>query len=438
MESILIENGLVWTGGDSPRMFEGEILVAGGRIQALGPKGSLPRDSAIVIDAGGRLVTPGFINAHMHLYSALARGISLKGEPAANFSEILEKLWWKLDAALSLEDIAAGAELMLLEGLRAGVTTVIDHHASYGAIYESLKTLAESARHIGVRFSTCFEVSDRHGEKKAQQAIEENLRFYRFCRGRKDLVATFGLHASFTLSARTLEKCRKVMEENDLSAHVHLAEDRADNEHASKEGFSSACERLVRAGVLRPQSLAIHGVHTTENDWELLRENEIFLVHNPQSNMNNAVGAAQVEKMLASGLVVGLGTDGMEADVREEIRAAYLLGRHRLADPRTMWAEAGRLFDNNRRIASALFKERLGELCPQAPADVVIFDYVPPTPISESNFLGHLIFGFGRLNAWCVLVDGRIRLSAGQPVDVDPARIAARALKCAQALWKRL
>ena len=328
--------------------------------------------------------------------------------------------------------------LMLLEGLRAGVTTVVDHHASYGAIAGSLGVLADSARRLGVRLATCFEVSDRHGPASARQALEENLRFAGTVRGRDDLAALLGLHASFTLSDVTLGLCRQALGEQGLASHVHLAEDEADNEDARRRGFSGAAERLLAAGVLPPGSLAVHGVHTGPGDWQRLAAAGVDLVHNPQSNMNNAVGAAPLRRMLAAGLRVGLGTDGMEADVREELRAAYLLGRHQEADPRLMWPELGMLLDNNRRIASRLFGVPLGEIAPGAPADLVVLDYFPPTPLEAGNFTGHLLFGCGRLPARLVVTGGRVRPEAGEPVDVDPAAVAARAREQARRLWSRL
>ncbi len=438
--AVCIRNALVWTGGQEPRVFSGGVLCRGGKIEALGSDAEAGAKfmGAESIDAGGRLLVPGFINAHMHLYSALARGLSVPGEPAECFAHILERLWWKLDAALEPEDIAAGADLMLYEGLRAGVTTVIDHHASFGAIEFSLDALLESARMIGVRLSTCFEVSDRHGKKKSRAALAENLRFAASCKDSDDARAMLGLHASFTLSDDTLAACREAALSEKLPAHVHLAEDQLDNRDARQRGCKGAADRLLKSGVLTPGSLAIHCVHTRAGDWKRLRAAGVSVVCNPQSNMNNAVGAAPLEKMLAAGIEVGIGTDGMEADVREELRTALLLGRHQAKDPRRMWPEAAALFDNNRKIASRLFGSSLGQISTGAPADLVVLDYIPPTPIEAGNFIGHLLFGFGRLPAWAVVCRGRTRILRGQPLDLDPARIAARARERAQGLWRRL
>ena len=156
--------------------------------------------------------------------------------------------------------------------------------------------------------------------------------------------------------------------------------------------------------VLPPKSLAAHCVHTHAEDWEKLRQGEIFVVHNPGSNMNNAVGSLPVERLIQAGVSVGLGTDGMQADVREDIRLAFLLAHHRTQDPRTLWSEIDPMLQSNSRLASALFNCQLGVIAEDAAADVVIFDYFPPTPLSPDNVLGHLLFGLYKARAFSVLV----------------------------------
>ncbi len=439
MSRIWIKNGLVWTGGDEPRVLAGGVLCQDGLIEAVGPDSEVSKDAgdAEVIDAGGRLVTPGFINAHMHLYSTFARGLPPQGPAPQNFVEILERLWWRLDRVLNLQDLGPSAEVVLLDALRAGVTTVIDHHASNGAIDGSLDILARAASRFGLRFSSCYEVSDRDGQEKMNAGIRENLRFAGEVKDNPMLAAMFGLHAAFTLSDDTLEACAAAGRDHRLPFHVHVAEAAPDAEDARRRGYPGALARLHTRGVITRGTLAVHCVHTGPDEWKLLKKAGAFAVHNPQSNMNNAVGSAPVKEMIKAGLPVGIGTDGMEADVREELRAAFLLGHHRTGDPRTMWAEIQSLLDTNRRIGSGLFGVRLGELEKGAAGDIVVYDYRPPTSFEPGNFLGHLLFGFYRSSAREVVVAGRARLREGRPVDIDPAEVAARAREQARELWSR-
>ncbi|HUU01051.1 MAG TPA: putative aminohydrolase SsnA [Myxococcota bacterium] len=439
MKQVWIRNGLVWTGGDEPGVFAGGVLCDGDRIVAVGPDADLEpaAHGALTIDAGGRLVVPGFINAHMHLYSTFARGLSLGGSPPENFVEILNKLWWRLDRTLTLEDLGPGAEVVLLDALRAGITTIIDHHASNNAIDGSLDVLAGAARKLGLRLSSCYEVSDRDGPETLKAAIAENVRFARAAESDPMLAAMFGLHASFTLSDDSLELCAAAGREAGLAFHVHVAEASPDAEDARHRGYTGALSRLHTRGLITPGSLAVHCVHTSPEEWALVKKAGAFVVHNPQSNMNNAVGAAPVCDMIANGVDVGIGTDGMEADVREEIRAAFLLGHHATGDPRTMWSEIESLLAANRRIASNLFGRSLGVLAPGAAADVVVYGYYPPTAFEPENFTGHLLFGFYRTPASTVIVGGKVRLREGVPVDIDPAEVAARARVQARSLWSR-
>ncbi|MBN2496313.1 MAG: putative aminohydrolase SsnA [Deltaproteobacteria bacterium] len=438
-EKLWIKNGEVYTGGEEARVFRGGLLCANGTIEALGSDAELePRArGAEVIDAGGRIVSPGFINAHMHLYSMLSRGMALKDAPPADFVQILERLWWRLDKVLTLDDLVPSAELPLADALTAGVTTVIDHHASPGAVEGSLDVLADAAARAGVRFSTCYEVSDRDGEQVMRAGIAENVRFAGRASGDPMLAATFGLHAQFTLSDASLEACARAARDASIPFHVHVAEAASDAADARARGFEGALDRLHALGCMSPGSLAIHCVHTVESEWSQLRAADAFAVHNPQSNMNNAVGAAAVDRMLAAGVAVGIGTDGMQADVRQDLRAAFLLGHHRTADPRTMWGETAGLLETNRAIASRLFGLRLGELAPGAAADVVVFDAYAPTPFAPENYLGHLLFGLYQARAHSAVVGGRVRLRAGELLGIDAERAAARARELAPALWKR-
>ncbi len=439
MTKLWIKNGMVFTGGDKPQVFEGGLLCEGDKIIALGPDSELEKIAAgaEVVDAGGRIVTPGFINTHMHLYSTLSRGMGLKDPPPKNFNQILERLWWRLDKVLTLEDLRPSAELPIIDALRAGVTTMIDHHASPGAVEGSLDVLAEAAGRAGLRLSTCYEVSDRDGPEIMNAGIAENIRFAKATAGNPMLRGMFGLHAQFTLSDASLDACAAAADELKLPFHVHVAEAKSDAEDARGRGTKGAVDRLHQRGCLTPGSLAVHCVHTGPDEWAILKEADVYAVHNPQSNMNNAVGAASIDTMMAAGVPVGIGTDGMQADVRQDMRVAFLLGHHRTADPRTMWGELGQALETNRRIASRLFGQDLGQLSVGAAADVVVYDAYAPTPFSADNFMGHFLFGLYGAQARHVAVAGKLRLRDGEVLGLDAAEAAARARELSPSLWER-
>ncbi len=443
---LLVENAVVLTFGDLGQVFEdGAVLLRDGVVAAVGPREVVrsrldPGEAPEVLDARGAVVTPGLVNAHMHLYSTFACGYA--PAPSHNFREILENLWWRLDRALTLDDVRVSALVPSARCLLAGVTTIVDHHASYGATRGSLGVVADAVRSLGLRACLAYEVSDRWGEEAATEAIAENESFLAGLpdRGDVDLTGLFGLHASFTLSDRTLRRCVDAARRLESPGfHVHCAEDLADVEDARGRGFAGAVDRLDAAGILGPRTLAAHCIHVTAAEAETLAETGTIVVTNPQSNMNNAVGVADVSGLLQAGCVVGLGSDGMTADILEEVRAAIFTRRQEARDPTRMFGEAVRaLTVNNSYIASHLFGRTIGVLRENAAGDVVVWNYHPPTPLTEASAGGHVVFGLPGSRPRTVVCSGRVVVRDGTLPGLDMTAVAREGRSLAAALWKRM
>jgi putative selenium metabolism protein SsnA len=393
------------------------------------------------IDARGGVIMPGMINSHMHLYSTFARGLSPKQPPPANFVQILERLWWPLDKALNKEDIAYSALIPLIECIRGGTTTILDHHESQGFQKGCLEPIADALRKTGVRGCLCLGVSDRYG--KGAEGIEENVRFIRKTQAAQKkgdglVSAMFGLHALFTVEEETLRESVAAAGQLGVGIHVHVAEDAADQAINEKKYSQRVVRRLNRAGGLGPKSLAVHCVHVNPAEMDILRNTKTPAVHNPQSNMNNAVGVAPVMKMLAKGVLVGLGTDGMTANMRDEVRVANILHKLAAKDPRVFFAESCRLLlQNNALIANRHFTKPIGVLKKGSCADIIILDYDPPTPLNEGTFLGHFLFGLCGARVSTTIVGGRVLMSGGKLLTVDEEKVCAKSRELAQAFWKR-
>jgi putative selenium metabolism protein SsnA len=438
--TIRFENGIVVTLGKNSRViWNGSVVTDGESIVAVGDAAELKKryPNAEAVDCAGKIVLPGFICVHHHFYSTMARGMAIPGEPATNFVEILERLWWKVDKAIDGEDITLSAQIPLIECLRNGTTTIIDHHASPSMRDGSLDLIEAAVREAGLRASLCYEVSDRN---QPGGGIKENERFIRKVgKGDGQIAAMMGLHASFTVSDETVETCVGIAKDAGVGCHIHVAEDAADRKDSLDRYGVPTVERLHRLNVTGEKSIFVHCVHVDESEMDTIAATKTVVVHNPESNMNNAVGVTKLLKMLEKGILVGLGTDGMNSDMLSQMRCAYLLHRLDNRDPRVAFLEAPQLLlGNNADIVERQFGIRVGELAEGRPADMAILDYQPPTPLNENNFLGHLIFGLTDATVDTTVCRGRILMRNKQILSMDEERIAARSRELAPQMWKRL
>jgi len=405
------------TGAPGGPAAPGGLSIAGGIVVTLDPPSVGRRDVLLgaeprrELDASGCLVMPGLANAHTHLYSALARGMPGPVEAPRTFREILEKVWWRLDAALDERALEASAELALLEAAVSGVTAVVDHHESPSFIAGSLDVLARAAQAVGVRLAPCYGATDRHGAAGARLGLAECERAIR-----AGLPSMVGLHAGFTISDETLHAAVDLAGRTSAWLHVHAAEDRCD---------AGSFERLESAGALGPKTLLAHGVHLSAGERARAAEAGAWVVHNPRSNMQNAVGYADPGTL---GSRVALGTDGLDADVFAEARAAHLRGREAYGPE--CGVDAVAFLGNGRRVADLA----LG----QSAEDWVVLDYDPPTPLTAESLAGHVLFGLAARHVRDVVVNGEVVVRARKAVRVDAERIRARAREEAARLWKRM
>jgi putative selenium metabolism protein SsnA len=437
---MLLHNATVVCFDDENRVIEnGAVHYSGQTIDAVGQSTDLlqqfPNDERW--DAHGMLLLPGQICAHTHFYGAFARGMYIPGPPAKDFPEILQSLWWKLDKALDLEGVKSSAEVCLADAIRNGTTTLIDHHASQTTIDGSLDAIAEAVAQSGLRACLCYEVTDRDGPQAAAAGIRENVRFARKLRtaGDERLAATFGLHASLTLSDATLEACRS---ESDRF-HVHVAEHPADEYDSLAKSGVRCVERLHGFGITGPHSIMAHCIHVDAWETALLRETGTFVSHQPRSNMNNAVGAADITPMLRAGMPVCLGNDGFSNDMFAEMKVADMLQKVAHGDPRYLGADKviQMAVYNNRKLAAAFFDQPVGVITPGAYADLILLDYHPTTPFSNANLPWHILFGMSGGHVHSTIAHGQLLMKNRELLTMDEAAITARSRAAAGATWER-
>lgn len=396
-------------------------------------------------DAHGMVLMPGQICAHTHFYGAFARGMYIPGAPAKDFPEILERLWWRLDKALDVAGVQSSAEVCLVDAIRNGTTTLIDHHASQRAIDGSLDAIADAVTASGLRAVLCYEVTDRDGLEAAQAGIHENSRFIQKVNEAAlrtphsplatRLAATFGLHASLTLSDATLEACAAAAQR----CHIHVAEHPADEYDSLAKAGKRVVERLHDFGITGPESIMAHCIHIDAWEMALLKESGTFVTHQPRSNMNNAVGAADIATMLRGNLPLCLGNDGFSNDMFTEMKVADLLQKVSHSDPRYLGADKvlQMAVYNNRRLAGVFFKKPVGIVAPGAYADLILLDYYPTTPLSSANLPWHILFGVSGGHVHSTIVHGQVLMRNRELLTLDEAAVTAKSREVAKQTWER-
>ena len=449
VDSMLITNATLITWERQNQILPHHALyIEDGVIQDLGPQDQLLARyaQAARLDAANQYVMPGNICAHTHYYGAFARGMGIPGSAPKDFPDILAKLWWPLDKSLDLEDVYYSALVCLIDAVRHGVTTLIDHHASPNAIAGSLDQIARAVIETGLRSVLCYEVTDRDGPERAAAGIAENVRFLKHARSsghpHGQLGAMFGLHAGLTLTDQTLAACRQASAAvgDDVGFHIHIAEHTVDEYDALEKSGLRAVDRLHRLGILGPHTLAAHCVHIDAREIAILAETGTWVAHQPRSNMNNGVGLPPVESMLRAGVKVCLGNDGFANHPWEEWKTAYLAHKLVNLDPRRMSAldvvEMG-IYNNAELAARLLPGPPLGILQKGARADLILVDYHPYTPLSAGNLPWHIIFGFHESMVTSTIVAGKILMRNRQLVGIDEERIAYQARQRVPEVWKR-
>ncbi len=433
MAEILLHNlRIIDPFGEREFLEHASILIEGDHVKFVGRGYAHVGFKGEILDMQGKTVLPGIINAHTHLYSTLAMGMPPPQKSPKNFVEHLEEVWWKLDRGLDQDSTRASFEAGLMDCIRNGTTTIIDHHASPEFIEGSLDILAELAESFGVNISLCFESSDRNGKDNFKAELLENVRAIKKYSDHPYICPRLGLHASFTLSDESLKMVGEQLKQlPNCGIHIHVAEDLADEKDAQARGYRSVIQRLDDFELLSNQSLIIHGIFMTREDRHILLKRGCKLIHNPTSNANNQVGVLESE--IIEAMSPGLGTDGMQNNMLKEAKEGTLV---RAATDSSPVDYLEMLFANNPDISVKIFGLLLGHIEEAGQADLVFYDYEPRTELNSENYKGHLLFGLGLPSD--VMTRGVFRMRNNHLVDMDESRIRENARKQSQRLWSAI
>ena len=437
---LVIGNGKLFTRNDEmPFVENGAVAIEGTKIAAVGETEAIKKQygDAEFIDAKSGVIMPAFINTHEHIYSAMARGLSIKGYNPKGFLDILDGQWWTIDRHLTLEQTKYSAVETLISCIRNGVTTVFDHHASFGQIGGSLFTIADVAKELGVRACLCYEISDRDGMDKARESVMENAEFIRYAlKDDTDMIAgMMGMHAQFTISDATMELAA-ANKPDEVGYHIHVAEGIEDLHDCLKKYGKRIVDRLMDFNILGEKTLLGHCIYINPHEMDLIKDTNTMVVHNPESNMGNACGCPPTMELVHRGILTGLGTDGYTHDMIESYKVANVLHKHHLCDANAAWGEVPKmLFENNAAIANRYFKTPLGVLKEGAAGDVIVVDYNPPTQLDASNINGHILFGMTGRDVVTTVANGRVLMKDREIKVIDVEEAMAKCREESAKLW---
>jgi len=383
-----------------------------------------------VEDFKGDLLMPTFVCAHSHIYSIFARGLSLPFNPH-NFQEILDQMWWKLDAELVNKETYYSSVVAGYEFLQNGVTSVIDHHAS-GEIIGSLNSLRKAfVGPLKMRGIFCFETSDRYDVKKC---LKENINFAKKHPGE----GLFGMHASMSISDKTLKQIAKV--QNGLPVHVHVAESKMDVEDSLEKYGKTIIERFDQAGILVPDSLIVHGVSLSDKELDIIAKRNCYMVVNTTSNMNNAVGLPFVRNYLDHNIKVMVGNDGLNSNMASEYMNVMFSAHLRADSPTALGVgDVQKMIKNSYEYVGRRLGVKLGEFKKGYEADFMRVRYTPFTKMDASNALGHIIFGlFPNFKPKDVYTYGKKRVKDYKITSKSLEKLVIEARDYADELWAKV
>jgi putative selenium metabolism protein SsnA len=436
---LLVKGGVGVTMDPKRRVVEDAgVAVVDGRITSVGPAEEVSMGFAPdeVIDAKGCIVMPGLICSHTHLYGIALRGSALDIKPPSDFLQILQRIWWPVDEALTNEDAYATTLAAGIESLTNGTTCYADTYSAPNAIEGSLDQIARASNEVGIRGLVSFEATERRGEREGSRGLKENLRFI----ARRDKGRAMGmisLHASFTVSDNLISRGVEASQRHRVPLTIHVSEGSNDGYHNIERYGKRSVERLHDRGLLSPRAVLAHCVHLNEREIELIAESSASVAHNPMSNMLNAVGVAPLLDMLDHKVNVGLGNDGYVFDMFENMRAGFLLQRVARRNPnRPSPQEVVEMCTVNAARAYGL--SSLGSLEAGKRADIIVVrPAFTATPYSGSIY-GYIVNSLRGPDVRDAIVDGQVVMKDREVLTVDVRKTESRVLKTMERLWKRL
>jgi 5-methylthioadenosine/S-adenosylhomocysteine deaminase len=442
MTTILIQNGAVLTMDEQNTIHQpGWVWVENDRIGAIGadkPPVDLLTRADQVLDAAHQAVLPGLVNGHTHLSQTFMRGLG----DDKTLIEWLKTVMWPLQAAMTPADVRLASLLGLVENLRCGVTSLVQHH-KITASSQHVDAAAEAAQMVGLRLRLARGWADMGAAAEAEENIYgEMKRLYQIWHQTPNgrITVAFGPMAAWRCSDNTMRRTVALAREWGIPSHIHVAESVDEIELMQQRNGLRHIEWLDTLGVLSPGVQLVHCVHVDEREIDLIAASGASVIHCPVSNAYLASGAAPVSRMLAKGISVALGTDGSAShnsqDILETLKSAALLAKVSTGDALALLPlDALRMVTTSG--ARLMGRDDLGRLILGAKADITLVNLntVRSMPVHRPE--SALVYNANGPDVHTVIVDGQILLNAGKVTMLDEEALLEEARQAAAALLKR-
>jgi len=413
------------------------IVINGDVIEKVGPINKLRSnypDLSIEIHEKG-VISPGFINSHMHLYGVLSHGIVPPVE-IKDFTSFLEDFWWPLvEDQLTHKLIEKATYQAAIELINSGVTTVVDILEAPMAIPGALEIEAEVLKDLGLRGILSFEASERVNQENAELGLKENVTFANKYKNDPLISGRQCTHTLFTCSKSYLQTAFDLAKDNSIGHQLHISESIYEVDYSLNKYGKRPVEVYDELNLLNPNLLVSQAVKVNQQEIETLKENQVGVAHLPLSNCEVGGGVSPVPDMLETGLDVGLGTDGYINNFFEVMRGAFLIHKAYLENPGIMSAETVYQIATEGG-SNALKRCDLGKLEKDRKADYIIIEPTCPTPINVENIFDQLILYCNPENVTEVVVGGKKIKSNGEIVGFDVSKIRKESREAAKELWR--
>ncbi|NPV79299.1 MAG: amidohydrolase [Firmicutes bacterium] len=419
MSEILISGATALTLDSQNSIIEDcDIRISRDRIVMMGRNLARPSpsDSSTVIDARGKVVLPGFVNAHTHASMTLFRGYA----DDLPLAEWLETRIWPAEARLTKEDVYWGALLSCIEMIRSGITTFADQYFFMDQVAEAVKLsgmrAALSRGLIGIAPGS---------DASLDEGSELCATWHRAANDR--ITTMLGPHAIYTCPPDYLEKVIERARQLNVGLHIHVSETQKEVRECIEKYGKSPVAILDDIGLFEVPTLAAHVVHVSQDDMEILARNHVGVAHNPTSNLKLASGIAPVPEMLERGISVGIGTDGAASnnnlDMVEEMRLAALIHKAASGDPTVIPAFTSlRMAITYGAMALGLGHE-IGSIEPGKKADLIIFDTDRPHMHPEHDIISHLVYSAHADDVSTVIINGEVVMKERKILTLDEKEI---------------